>query len=634
MVSRKQLLGLLVCAAIASASAGLARSDSSAPSAPPATASVSDSSTATNAAAPAAPAAPVAPTVTTVTADTTTIADSTSAGVTTVTTVTTVTRVAPAPPSPAPAADSTAAPAEPAEPATLAALPVPVPAIPSIPAAPEAAAVVPAAVSASVSAGHLLASTAPGASDPRIALISNGADPAMLSTLQHVLEEMGARVVVLPYTPGATPAAAPAGTVAASTSAASTAPAAAAIALSPITWEGQLRYRYENRTLLDYRLPGTFGRAATQTLTDRGDVSVMRTRVGATLKLAPGVRGFFSLQDARTMGAEGSPGGSLANVDLFNAWVDMDSLGRNPLHLRLGRQVLQYGEGRVLAGADWGNAGRGYDGARLRWAPAKLQVDGFVAWINEGRLNGQDRVLSGVDALWRPSKSAEAELYAFHRSFGDAGWTGETGAKGSLKDLTSGARTRVQRGQFELRAEGAVQSGERARDDVQSWFAVGRLTAELRNAWKTRLFVERMHASGDEDPVDGTFGRFDPVYWGGHNFQGALDVAAASNLDDLAGGFTAVPRKGWTLQGEYHVFTLADEHDVWTDDAGTTLRRNAAGLAGTQLGRELDVTARWDTRSKVSVLAGASRFWTGDYVRATGGGSDINWGFLQFAVSF
>ena len=35
------------------------------------------------------------------------------------------------------------------------------------------------------------------------------------------------------------------------------------------------------------------------------------------------------------------------------------------------------------------------------------------------------------------------------------------------------------------------------------------------------------------------------------------------------------------------------------------------GAAGKSLGRELDATVRWDTRSKVAVLVGASRFWRG-----------------------
>ena len=646
MASKKYVLWLSMCAALAIASVRNVSADSASPS-KPASPGAADSAvrvTTTAASTQGDSVAAVAPpfAVTTVTADTTTIADSTNGAVTVMTTVTTVTRVTRAPkatsladgvappppswsstdprwvpeleaPSPPPADDDTVAFAPDsgmaAIPAPAAAQPKPVPVFPG----------------------------------PRIALISNGADPSVVANVKQMLEQGGANVDVLPMSAPASLSPAPAGVPAASASvnasAASlparlAAPGAPPAAALPILWEGQLRYRYEARTLLDYRLPGTFGRAGTQSLGERGDLSIMRTRVGATVRMAPQVRGYFVLQDARTMGAEGSPSGTLANVDLYHAYVDLDSVGQRPLSVRVGRQTIAYGEGRVVSGADWGNAGRAYDGARVRWTPARAQIDGFVSWISEGRLNGQDRLLSGVDGLIKTKRGHEVEAYHFRRSFGDASWTSESGRKGALMDATSGLRVRVLRSRLDVRGEAATQNGQRASDAVRAWFFVGRVTADLRGAWKTKVFGEYLRATGDADPTDGKFQRFDPVYWGGHNFQGALDVAAASNLRDQCGGFTTTPAKGWTLQAEAHVFRLDQSRDVWVDDAGTTLRRSAAGTAGNTLGRELDATLRWDTRGKVAVLAGASRFWAGDYVRRTGGGTDLNWGFLQLAVGF
>ncbi len=492
----------------------------------------------------------------------------------------------------------------------------------------------PATQPAAIAAGPAIRSVFPAAAiadRPRIALVTTGSDAALVGTLQRTLEQLGASVVLVPLAPGQV---APGFETASLTTPAAASAAASAAAVAPIAWEGQLRYRYESRVQLDYRLPGTFGRPATQSLADRGDVALMRTRVGATLKIAPGVRGYVSLQDARTMGAEGSPSGTLANVDLFNAWLDLDSLGTRPVFLRVGRQVLTYGEGRVLSGADWGNAGRGYDGARLRWAPGHAQVDGFVALLNEGRTAGQDRLLSGLNALWRGCNGFEAEVYQFRRDYGDAGWTSELGRKGGIHDATSGLRTRALRGAFELRLEGAVQRGRRACDPVSAWFGVGRITADLKSAWKTRIYAEHGQSSGDANPSDGNFQRFDPVCWGGHGFQGTLDIVGESNVGDWCGGVTAQPAKGWTVQSEYHVFSLSRPRDAWVDDSGATLRQSKAGTAGTALGREFDATARWDTRGKVSVFVGVSRFWRGEFVRNTGGGGDVSWGFMQLNVAF
>lgn len=688
MASKNHMLWLSMCAALAIVSAAGARAGSESPSKPAETgaadtaASVTTTVASTQSDSVAAVAPPFA--VTTVTADTTTIADSSNGALTVVTTVTTITRVARAPkaaspadgvalplpslvpfgPQPEPEPETPVVPqAEPenftsAPDSGMAAIPLPVPTADSIVAPPAEVATVPAVadsvspvspVAAAVKPAAELAAPAtetkplPVIPGPRIALISNGADPSIVANVKQMLEQGGASVDVLPMNAPASLSPSSAGVPAASASVnASTAalparvasPGAPSPAALPIAWEGQLRYRYEARTLLDYRVPGTFGRAGTQTLGERGDLSIMRTRVGATVRMAPQVRGYFVLQDARTMGAEGSPSGTLANVDLYHAYVDLDSVGQHPLSVRVGRQTLAYGEGRVVAGADWGNAGRAYDGARVRWTPARMQIDGFVSWISEGRLIGQDRLLSGVDGMFKSKRGHELEAYHFRRSFGDASWTSESGRKGALMDATSGLRMRVLQPRFDVRAEAATQNGQRASDAVRAWFFVGRVTADLRGAWKTKVFGEYMRATGDEDPTDGKFQRFDPVYWGGHNYQGALDVAGASNLRDQCAGISTTPAKGWTLQAEGHVFRLDQPRDVWVDDAGTTLRRSAAGTAGNTLGRELDASLRWDTRGKVSILAGASRFWAGDFVRSTGGGTDLNWGYLQLAVGF
>jgi hypothetical protein len=403
---------------------------------------------------------------------------------------------------------------------------------------------------------------------------------------------------------------------------------------APIVWEGQLRYRYEFRSVLDYRLPGSFKRAATQSLGEAGDASIMRTRLGANLRLAPNVKGFFSIQDARTMGAEGSPRGTLANLDLFLGYVDLDSLGAWPVSVRAGRQVLSYGDGRLVSGADWGNSGWGYDGVRVRYTPKAWQIDAFGVWISEGRLEGQDRLFAGFDALWHGPAGVDLEAYHFARSFGDTGFVAEGGRKGMLYDGTSGARVRATRGRLEAKLESAVQAGHRAGDEVRAWFGVARATLDLPGRWKPRVLGEFAFGSGDRNPTDGRYERFDPMYWGFHNFQGSLDLVPCSNVKDWSGGLALQPRKGLSVTSEFHRFTLVEPSDAWSDAGGTMLRRDPTGAAGVDLGREFDLVVKWDARSRVTVLAGYSRFWRGLYVERTGGGSDVDWGFLQMAVGF
>ena len=394
-----------------------------------------------------------------------------------------------------------------------------------------------------------------------------------------------------------------------------------------------MRFRYEARSVLDYRLPGSFKRPATQKLSESGDQSLMRTRIGASLRLAPGVRGNITMQDARLMGAEGSPAGMIANVDLFQAYADLDSLGRSALSLRAGRQVFQYGDGRVVGGSEWSNGGRAWDGLRLRFAPRRAQADALVAWVNEGRLTGGDRVLAGSNAQWKPGRGAEVEGYLFLRSFGDATAVSSSGTTGRLHDSTTGLRLRAMPGRFDLRLEAATQQGRRAAEDLHSWFAAARGAIELPGSWKPRAQLEWLSASGDQSPTDRKSQRYDPVYWSGHGFLGQLDVVGCSNVRDVNCVLGAQPMRGASGSMEIHRFRLNEARDVWVDDAGTILRRSSDGSAGTDLGTELDLGFKWDPRPRVGLSGGWSHFWKGDFVKRTGGGKDLEWGYLQLALS-
>jgi hypothetical protein len=412
-------------------------------------------------------------------------------------------------------------------------------------------------------------------------------------------------------------------------------PMPAPISGPSVTWNGQLRFRYETRSILDYRMPGALKRPATQSLDESGDVANMRSRIGARVRFAPNVSGEFLAQDGRVMGVEGSPGGVLDNVDLYLAFADLDSLGGHPLALRVGRQVLSYGDQRVVAGSDWGVGERAWDGARVRFAPKGWQADAFVTWIMEGRVSGKDRVFSGADVLWKGRPGTELEGYAFARSYGDTGFVSEHGGPhGTLDDVTSGGRAHWAKGRFDARTEAAVQTGTRAGDRVRASFSATKVALDLPGRGKPRLALEYVYASGDANASDGRVQRWDPLFWGNHGYLGTMDIAGCGNIRDANAGLTVKPHAGWSVGTEAHRFSLADAHDGWADDAGTVLRRDATGAAGRDVGSEIDLTVRHDLKGLSSVAGGWSHFLPGTFVRRTGGAPQEDWAFLQLTIAF
>lgn len=401
-----------------------------------------------------------------------------------------------------------------------------------------------------------------------------------------------------------------------------------------VTWDGQFRARWEYRSPLDYRLPGANSRPATEGLGDRGDVALMRTRLGARLVLESDVEAYVQIQDSRTMGSEPSTVANTANLDVHQAYVDLKKLGGSPAWmLRSGRMELAYGDQHLVGALDWGNVGRSFDGFLLRWSGTSARVDAFATWVGDNRRFGTDRIFGGLVATLKPADGLELEPFAFVRDFGDTSFAAESGAKGALRDRTLGARAKWAKGRLDLRGEAMSQDGTRSADDVVAWAGSVRATFEALSKHQLKLTAEYMTASGDAEN-DGTWKRFDPLYPTAHAILGYADVAGFSNVRDVNGGVSFAAGRVSMVAFDVHRLSLAEERGAWVDAAGTTLRRDATGAAGSDLGIEYDLTVRCKARPGVLFTGGLSRFEPGDYVEATGGGRAQTWGFLQMTATF
>lgn len=408
----------------------------------------------------------------------------------------------------------------------------------------------------------------------------------------------------------------------------------AAAAATTVTWDGQFRARWEYRSPLDYRLPGTLGRAATDALDDAGDAAIMRARLGARLALESDVEAFVQVQDSRTMGSEATTTTNTANLDVHQAYVDLKKLGGSAAWmLRSGRMELAYGDQHLVGALDWNNVGRAFDGFLLRWNGPAARVDAFATWVGDNRRFGTDRMFGGLVATLKPAPGLEVEPFAFVRDFGDTSVAAENGVKGGLHERTLGARARWARGRFDLRGEAMSQDGTRSSDDVVAWAGSVRATFKALPKHQLELTAEYMTASGDAG-TDGTWKRFDPLYPTAHATLGYADLAGLSNIEDVSGGVSFAAGRVSTVALDVHRFSLAEARGAWVDAAGNTLRRDASGAAGTDLGVEFDLTVRCTARPGVLFVGGLSRFEPGGFVEATGGGEAQTWGFLQMTASF
>jgi hypothetical protein len=142
------------------------------------------------------------------------------------------------------------------------------------------------------------------------------------------------------------------------------------------------------------------------------------------------------------------------------------------------------------------------------------------------------------------------------------------------------------------------------------------------------------YGSGDDEP-GGDVETFSHLYPLGHAYLGYADVHGRQNVMDVSAGFSG--RAGaYTLMVDVHNFWLAsgDDYLYGTDGAAVT-SRDPLITDAMMVGTEVDLTARRPFLSnRLVVQAGYSRYFTDEFLAATGPSNGLHWGYLQATWSF
>jgi hypothetical protein len=97
------------------------------------------------------------------------------------------------------------------------------------------------------------------------------------------------------------------------------------------------------------------------------------------------------------------------------------------------------------------------------------------------------------------------------------------------------------------------------------------------------------------------------------------------------------PTDKLTVQLDGHAFWLATTDDAWYRANGVTKVRPltpAARNANNYCGSEIDLVVTYQPVKFLTLLAGYSHFFAGDYLRDTGPADDADFGYVQATLSF
>lgn len=191
---------------------------------------------------------------------------------------------------------------------------------------------------------------------------------------------------------------------------------------------------------------------------------------------------------------------------------------------------------------------------------------------------------------------------------------------------------------FDFDVEGAYQFGQFDTSTISAWsFAMEAGYTCFPPPLKPRAFIGFDIASGDDNPTDGNFNRFNQLFPLGHLYFGYIDAIGRQNIIDVHPGFdlTLAEKASWaqklTLRTEYHLFWRESTADG-VFNAGGGLLRASGGSDESYIGSEIDLLLTWQIDRHTQAYFGWSHFFAGDFIQDTGPSEDIDflYGALQF----
>jgi len=359
-----------------------------------------------------------------------------------------------------------------------------------------------------------------------------------------------------------------------------------------------------------------------------------RARLGLAVERGP-LSGTIVAQDARLAGFP-----SPATVDrsvaapttsFHAAFLELHTQETHPSFVRVGRQEVAYGEGRLVGVSDWELVPRSLDAARAHWTVRQFDIDALAALLTspgalppeygaqasaasatstgtgtqlyalgaaahiDPLLNGEVLGLARIARYPLPNSLVPSDTVVIDaRIFGDQ------------SGLTYGAEFAYELGHV------AIFGGNR---ELAAWGATAHVDWQAAWILHPKWSFSGSYATGDERQPTGTVRRFDPILPDSRNGLGQMGLYAWSNIFDAAAVVTASPSDDLVVSVGYRNVHLSDPKGAWFTASLSAVGQNVTNEASF-LGHEIDGAVSYAPLEGLTLRAGYGAFVTGDGARA------------------
>lgn len=378
---------------------------------------------------------------------------------------------------------------------------------------------------------------------------------------------------------------------------------------------GRLELRGEFRIRPETRTGMNFGRDP------NAESPLLRTRIGLDYAPVSWLKISALGQDSRAplYGAP-APATLHDSMDLHESYIELFPEAVRGFGAVFGRQMVNYGESRLIGVPDWSNVSRTFDAVRLYYRHPRARIEFLLVSPVKIRPDDFNKPVPG-DRIWGtyntfPKLFGQSTVEAYllrHDQNRPGGFTG-TGRLGvntfggrAAGPLPTGLRYSL---------EGALQNGHQgsAAHRGSAWFSNLARTFTLR--WPVDFSIEYKYASGTDDLRPDRVSTFDQMYPANHDKFGHADLFGWRNIHNVRSLETIRFTKTMALNLMYNSYWLASPRDALYNSQGRPIVRAPNADAGRHVGQEFDIfgTRQW---GPFRFGAGFAHFFSGGFLRNT-----------------
>ena len=306
-----------------------------------------------------------------------------------------------------------------------------------------------------------------------------------------------------------------------------------------------------------------------------------------------------------------------------------------------GRQVLLFGDERVIGPSNWTNVGRTFDVARVDFHHPGYKVSILGSSVVPGSNNDLHNAIPGNNlyAVYGTFESviphSTFEPYVFWRlAPGNVGLP-ETVGRGHLDEVTVGLRVKgTLPAGFDYDTEFDGQKGSLGPSSIGAWAGYAGVGKKFPNvAAAPRVFIEGNYASGTKNPAGQDWNTFDQLNPSNHDKYGYTDEVGRRNLVQFRVGVEENAGKKWKFKQASEGYWLATSNDNFYGSSGAISVPAHPG-ASRHIGNELDLVAEYTLNKGLNFGFGYARLFAGQFLRTTTPGKDYSYPFAYVEYNF